>query len=42
MTASADMKIKTKNAKSGVASTVNLALHKHLILKTPNREVRLE
>ena len=27
------MKIKTKNAKYGVTSTVNLALHKDLILK---------
>ena len=37
------MKIKTKNAKNGVTSTVNLALHKDLILKTPKakREVRL-
>ena len=38
----ADMKIKTKNTKSGVTSTVNLALHKDLILKTAKREVRLE
>ena len=38
----ADMKIKTKNAKNGVTSTVNLALHKYLILKTPKREVILE
>ena len=30
------MKIKTKNAKSGVTSTVKLALHKDLILKTSN------
>ena len=30
----ADMKIKTKNAKNGVTSTVNLTLHKDLILKT--------
>ena len=37
-----DMKIKTKNAKNGVTSTVNLALHKDLILKRPKREVRLE
>ena len=29
------MKIKTKNAKNCVTSTVNLALHKDLILKTP-------
>ena len=36
------MKIKTKNAKNGVMSTVNLALHKDLLLKTPKREVRLE
>ena len=36
------MKIKTKNAKNGVPSTVNLAFHKNLILKTPTREVRLE
>ena len=36
------MKMKTKNAKNGVISTVNLALHKDLILKTPKREVRLE
>ena len=28
------MKIKTKNAKNGVTSTVNLTLHKDLILKT--------
>ena len=28
------MKIKTKNAKNGVTSTVNLALHKDLILQT--------
>ena len=34
------MKIKTKNAKNGVTSTVNLALHKDLMLKTPKREVR--
>ena len=38
----AEMKMKTKNAKNGVISTVNLALHKDLILKTPKREVRLE
>ena len=38
----ADMKIKTKNAKNGVTSTVNLALHKNLVLKIPKREVRLE
>ena len=38
----ADMKIKTKNAKIGVTSTVNLALHKDLILKRPKREVRLD
>ena len=40
------MKIKTKNAKNGVTSTVNLALHKDLnqdlILKKPKKEVRLE
>ena len=36
------MKIKTKNAKNGATSTVNLALHKDSILKTPKREVRLE
>ena len=36
------MKIKTKNAKNGVTSTVNLALRKYLILKTPKKEVRLE
>ena len=36
------MKIKTKNAKSGVTSTVNLALHKDLILKTTKGEVKLE
>ena len=42
MSPCADMKIKTKNAKNGVTSTVNLALHKDLILKTPKREVRLE
>ena len=35
-------KRKTKNAKNGVTSTVNLALHKDLILKTPKREVRLD
>ena len=42
----ANMKIKTKNAKNGVTSTVNLALHKDLsqdlILKKPKTEVRLE
>ena len=38
----ADMKTKAKNSKSGVTSTVKLTLHKDLILKTPNREVRLE
>ena len=38
----ADMKFKTKNAKNGVTSAVNLALHKDLILKTPKREIRLE
>ena len=38
----AEMKMKTKNVKNGVISTVNLALHKDLILKTPKREVRLE
>ena len=42
----ADMKIKTKDAKNGVTSTVNLTLHKDLsqdlILKKPKREVRLE
>ena len=37
-----DMKVKTKNAKSGVTSTVNLALHKNLVLKIPKREARLE
>ena len=31
------MKIKTKNAKNGVTSTVNLTLHKDLILKTPKQ-----
>ena len=36
------MKMKTKNEKKGVTSTVNLALHKDLILKTPKKEVRLE
>ena len=40
------MKIKTKNAKNGVTSTINLALDKDLkedlILKKPKREVRLE
>ena len=36
------MKLKTKNAKNGVTSTVNLALDKDLILKIPKREVRLE
>ena len=35
-------KRKTKNAKNGVTSTVNLALHKDLILKTPKRQVRLD
>ena len=35
------MKIKTKNTKDGVTSTVNLVLHKNL-LKIPKREVRLE
>ena len=38
----ADMEIKTKNSKNGVTSTVNLALHKNLVLKTPKREVRSE
>ena len=38
----ADVKIKTKNAKNGVTLTVNLALLKDLVLKTPKREVRLE
>ena len=37
----AHMKIKTKNTKNGVTSTINLALQKDLILKTPRREVRL-
>ena len=36
------MKIKTKTAKNGVTSTVSLALHKDLILKTPKGEVRKE
>ena len=37
------MKTKTKNAKKkGVMSTVNFALHKDLILKTPKGEVRSE
>ena len=36
------MNIKTKSAENGVTSTVNLALHKDLILKKPKREVRLE
>ena len=36
------MKIKTKNTKIGIASSVRLALHIDYILKTPNREVRLE
>ena len=36
------MKIKTKNAKNGGMSTVNLALHKNLVLKIPKREVRLD
>ena len=36
------MKIKTKNAKNGVTSALNLALDKDLILKTPKREVKLE
>ena len=31
------MKIKTKNAKNGIPSTVNLTLHKYLILKTPKQ-----
>ena len=31
------MNIKTKIAKNGVLSTVNLALHKNLILKTKER-----
>ena len=31
------MKIKTKSAKNGVTSTVNLALHKDLILNTPKQ-----
>ena len=35
-------KIKTKTAKNGVTSTVSLALHKDLILKTSRRESRLE
>ena len=34
------MKIKTKNAKNDVTSTVNLALQKDLMLKKPKREVR--
>ena len=38
----ADMKIKTKNEKIGVTSTVSLALHKDLILKRPKKEVRLD
>ena len=33
---------KSKNAINGVTSTVNLALHKDLILKTPERKFRLE
>ena len=36
------LKIKTKNAKNGVTSTVKLALHKDLILNKPKREVRLK
>ena len=36
------MKIKTKIAKNAVTSTVDLALHKDLLLKAPKREVRLE
>ena len=36
------MKIKTKTAENGVTSTVNLALHESLVLKTPKREIRLE
>ena len=32
------MKIKTNNTKIGVTSTVKLALHKDLSLKTPNIE----
>ena len=31
------MKIKTKNSKDGITSTVNSTLHKDLILKTPKR-----
>ena len=31
------MKTKTKNAKNGVTSTINLTLHKDLILKTPKQ-----
>ena len=42
MSPGADMKIKTKNAKNGVTSTANLALHKNLVLKIPKRKVRLE
>ena len=36
------MKVKTKKAKNGLMSTVNLALCKDLIVKTPKTEVRLE
>ena len=32
------MKIKTSNTKIGVTTTVKLALHKDLTLKTPNIE----
>ena len=33
----ANLKIKTKNAKNGVMSTVKLALHKDLVMKTANQ-----
>ena len=36
------MKIKTKNTKNGGTSTVKLALQQDSILKTSNRQVRLE
>ena len=34
------MKIKTKNSQNEVTSTVNFALHKDLILKTPKQRER--
>ena len=33
------MKIETENAKNGITSTVNLALHRDLILKTPREKL---